>query len=141
MIPPLNDAVVLAADAAAISVWENRLASLQNLWRLARHHDRRRETSSLRKNALVKAPAQIAGLPPLVGWLLVGGGSQATLVESLRNVARTYQQRVESLDDWLRFYLPLYLIVVIGGTAVVFNALSLLGPWYQMLTHFGDTLK
>jgi hypothetical protein len=99
------------------------------------------EASSSRKTVLVNAPAQIAGLPPLVGWLLVGGGSQATLVESLRNVARTYQQRVESLDDWLRFYLPLYLIVVIGGTAVVFNALSLLGPWYQMLSHFGDALK
>jgi type II secretory pathway component PulF len=84
---------------------------------------------------------QLSGFPPLVSWLLVGGGSQMALVESLRNMAQAYHHRVQSLDDWLRLYVPLSLIVTIGGTTVAIYAFSVLAPWYQMLTHIGQSLR
>ncbi len=82
-----------------------------------------------------------AGLPPLVQWLIVGGGSQTVLSASLRNTAEAYRRRALRLEDWLRLYLPMALTIGIGGTAVVIYALCMLVPWYQMLTHFGVPAK
>jgi type II secretory pathway component PulF len=78
--------------------------------------------------------------PPLVSWLLTGG-NQATLAESLRSTAAAYRRRAMRLDDWLRLYLPLGLTIAIGGSAVLIYALSMLGPWYQMLTRIAGGIR
>ncbi|HEY2828350.1 MAG TPA: type II secretion system F family protein [Pirellulales bacterium] len=130
---PLDEAIVLAADAGG----DKRLK--QSARQFAQLHAAGITPNLTTVGATAASP--ISGLPPLVSWLLIGGGTQPALVESLRNTSQTYQRRVQRLDDWLRLYLPLCLIVGIGGTAVVIYALTLLGPWYQMLTHIGDSLR
>ena len=80
------------------------------------------------------APHKFAGFPPLLNWLLAGGGNQTALAHSLRSTASSYRRRTLRLDEWLRLYLPLGLTIAIGGTAVVLYAVGMLGPWYQMLT-------
>jgi type II secretory pathway component PulF len=141
---PLGEAVVLAADAGG----DKRL-------RLSAREFARLVSAGVKPNFAApevnpqvssgaestKAVPQLSGFPPLVSSLLVGGGNQAALVVALRNMAEAYHRRVERLDDWLRMYLPLSLVIAIGGTAVMIYALTLLGPWYQMLTHIGSTLR
>jgi type II secretory pathway component PulF len=139
---PLGQAVVLAADAGG----DKRLKKsahefAQFVAAGIKTNQPAAEGHPQRLNDVKETAPALAGFPPLVNWLLIAGGSQATLVDSLRNVARAYQHRVERLDDWLRLYLPLSLIVVVGGSGVVIYAISLLGPWYQMLTHLGDSLR
>jgi type II secretory pathway component PulF len=78
------------------------------------------------------------GLPPLVNWLLAGGGNQLALAEGLRNTAATYHRRALRMDDWLRSYLPVGLTVVIGGMTVAIYAVGMLGPWFDMLKNIAS---
>jgi general secretion pathway protein F len=75
------------------------------------------------------------GLPPLLRLQLTGDANRAGLADSLRTTAEAYRRRAIRLDDWLRLYLPLVLLVGIGGTSVALYALSVLGPWYDMMQH------
>ncbi len=138
---PLGQAVQLAADAGGdkrLKKSAHQFAELSAAGvKLGAAQVDPHQTSSAAATRITK----LSGFPPLVSWLLAGGDSQAALVDSLRSVSRTYQHRVERLDDWLRLYLPLILTIGIGGAAVVVYALSLLGPWYQMLTHLGESLR
>jgi len=131
---PLGEAVILAADAGG----EKRLK------KSAREFDRlvaAAATTNFTHQEGTAAVPQLSGFPPMVSWLLIGGTSQAALVKSLRSTSQAYHRRVQRLDDWLRLFLPISLMIAIGGTAVAIYALSLLGPWYQMLTHLGDSLR
>lgn len=132
---PMNEAVVLAGDACA----DPRLKDSAH--RFAKSIATGATPKLARAEAASGAAAALWGFPPLVRWLLIGGGTQTALVDSLRSMAAAYRRRVERLDDWLRLYVPVGLIVGIGGTAVIINAIALLGPWYQMLKHLGGTLQ
>jgi type II secretory pathway component PulF len=78
------------------------------------------------------------GLPPLLYWQLTGSGGRTALAESLRTTAEAYRRRALRIDDWLQLYLPLTLLVGIGGTCVAMYALTMLGPWYEMLQNLGS---
>jgi type II secretory pathway component PulF len=138
---PLGQAVLLAADAGGDKRLKKSAHQFATLTTAGVKVPASPNAVLPSENPSAATAAQLSGFPPLVGWLLAGGGSQEALVKSLRSTAQTYRRRVERLDDWLRMYLPLILMVLIGGTAVVIYALSLLGPWYQMLTHIGDSLR
>jgi type II secretory pathway component PulF len=131
---PLPEAIVLAASAEGDKRLRNSAAEFSRLV-AAGVQSRAADQQAL------PALLQSAGFPPLVSWLLVSGAQQEALVESLHNTAQAYHHRAQRLDDWLRLYIPLVFVVVIGGAAVLIYALSLLGPWYQMLTHIGSSLK
>jgi type II secretory pathway component PulF len=124
---PLPEAVVLAAEAGGD----------RQLLVAAREFATKSERGAFAQPQLAKTDNRIAGFPPLVNWLLTGG-NQATLAESLRTTASAYRRRAIRLDDWLRMYLPLGLTIAIGGSAVLVYALSMLGPWYQMLLHLAQ---
>jgi general secretion pathway protein F len=116
----LAQSVVLAADASGD----------QELRQVARQY-----AEDLENGALGKVPRdKLHALPPLLTWLLAGGGNQSALAHSLRSTAGAYRRRAVRLDEWFRLYLPIILTVAIGGTAVVLYAVSMLGPWYQMLS-------
>ena len=135
---PLSQAVPLGADAAG----DKRLIkSARQFAAFASAGVKTTVATAAGPSSESSGAVRASGFPPLVGWLLTSGGSQEALVKSLRSTAQTYRRRVERLDDWLRMYLPLLLLVLIGGTAVAIYALGLLGPWYQMLTHIGDSLR
>jgi type II secretory pathway component PulF len=114
-----DEAVVLAADSCGDRNIQNAAHQLADeVKRGATKHD------SLK---------QPKGFPPLVAWLLSSGCPAPALADSLRSTAEAYRRRAVQLDDWLRLYLPLGLTLAIGGVAVALYALSMLGPWYEML--------
>lgn len=116
---PLGEAVTLAADSSGD----------KNIQTAA--HDFAAEVNrGAKQHESLKRPQ---GFPPLVGWLLTSGCPAPALADSLRRTAETYRRRATQLDDWLRLYLPLGLTIAIGGTAVVIYALSMLGPWFELL--------
>jgi general secretion pathway protein F len=140
---PLNEALVLAAEAGGDKRLQTSAHEFAKL--VAQGVNPNVAAANLpahvSNRALEDAVPRMPGFPPLVSWLLIAGENQATLVESLRNTAEAYRRRVQRLDDWLRLYVPLGLTVGIGGTAVLIYAVSLLGPWYQMLMHMGEKLR
>jgi general secretion pathway protein F len=135
---PLSQAVLLAADASGGKQLKRSAHQFAALETAGVNASNSANTTAPSQKSTA---AQLSGFPPLVGWLLTGGSSQEALVKSLRSTAQAYRRRVERLDDWLRIYIPLILLVVIGGTAVAIYAFGLLGPWYQLLTHLGDSLR
>jgi len=115
---PLASSVVLAADASGddeLSAAARRLASNVN-----------------RGDAGASSAAE-TGLPPMLAWLLSGDMTQANLVEALRRSADSYRARASRLEEQLRLYLPLGLILCLGGASIVIYALTVFLPWYHLL--------
>jgi general secretion pathway protein F len=116
---PLGESMVLAADASGDAA----------LGRTARTM-----AFEIQRGRSVDAEQAVAGgIPPMLAWLLVQGTSQSALVEALKRIAGSYHRRAAALDDRLRLYLPLVLVLCVGGTAVVAYALTLFLPWYDLL--------
>jgi general secretion pathway protein F len=82
------------------------------------------------------APADLAGFPPLLGWILSGGRGQGDLAVALRHVAWTYRRKAENRGQFLRSALPTLLMLGIGAGAVILYALLLFIP----LTRLWDEL-
>ena len=69
----------------------------------------------------------------MVAWLLAGVQDRGLLIASLRRAADAYRRHANWALRWLSVYLPLWLTVAVGGTAVLLYALSVFGPWCRML--------
>ena len=116
---PLGESIVLAADAAG----DSRL-----------REEARQLAAELERGGDAAAPRGKRGVfPPFLRWLLAGRANRPHLADTLRQTADSYRRRAERLDERLRIFLPVVLSLVIGGTAVVLYALSVMVPWYTML--------
>jgi len=71
-----------------------------------------------------------AGFPPLLGWLLMGGGQPGQLVTALRRLAANYRRRATRLATWLAIYLPILLSVGVCGFGVFAYVLLAMVPYY-----------
>jgi general secretion pathway protein F len=120
---PLHDAVVLAADASGDR-------GLREAARTVSDQLRRGETGS--SGRLPSA------FPPLIGWSLFAGVETKALTETLRNSARLYRERAARTARWAILYLPIFLTVVIGGTAVLVQTLAVFIPLSQLLYDLGQ---
>jgi general secretion pathway protein F len=120
---PLPEALVLAADASGD----------RGLSRAARATSERLARGETR--AAWEAAA--AGLPPLLGWLIATGGRQAELSQTLRAMAETYRERAARTATWMAIYLPIVLTVLLGGTAVLLQALATFGPIVRLMQGLG----
>jgi general secretion pathway protein F len=114
---PLEEAVELAADASADR-------SLREACRQLAERLRRGES------ARDWDPSQAR---PLVAWLLAGVQDRTLLIAALRRAAEAYRRHANWALRWLSVYLPLWLTVAIGGTAVMLYAVSVFGPWCRVL--------
>ncbi len=74
-----------------------------------------------------------AGFPPLIAWMLAAGYPQPHLVRSLTRTAEIYRDEVTRLSQWLSFYAPLVLTIVIAGGFVFIYAALTLGPWLAIM--------
>ena len=83
--------------------------------------------TSATNDALLVHPAT------LVAWLLAGVQDRGLLIASLRRAADAYRRHANWALRWLSVYLPLWLTVAVGGTAVLLYAVSVFGPWCWML--------
>ncbi len=81
--------------------------------------------------AVRKLPA--GAFRPLLRWTLAATKEQASLVESLRNLAPMYRKRGAFQAEKLQLFLPTALMLLIGGSATLFYALTLFVPLSGML--------
>jgi len=79
------------------------------------------------------ATALPPGIPPLIGWLILGHARQEQMAQALRRAAAGYRRRVTHWGIWLGVYLPILLSAVIGGLVTLFYALLTLTPFYSLL--------
>ena len=93
---------------------------------------------NLGKTAVAKVPVPIfsqplPGVPRLLGLVLTSGTSPARLGATLRRMGQSYRQEAEWMSRWVAVYLPVTLSVLIGGTATVAYALSVIWPFASVL--------
>ncbi len=70
---------------------------------------------------------------PLLRWTMAGTANQGSLVASLRNLAPMYRKRGTFQAEKLQVFLPTLLMLVLGGSATLFYALTLFVPLASML--------
>ncbi|MGD9719843.1 MAG: type II secretion system F family protein [Pirellulales bacterium] len=123
---PLDEAVVLAADATG----DRRLAD-----------SARALAQSLEQGGTPPRAENLLGFPPLLAWLMSTGGRQQTFVTVARHVADTYRRRIARHNRWLREYLPLWLVVIIGGGLVVLVGLLTMVPFSGLMSRLGEIVN
>lgn len=74
-----------------------------------------------------------AGFPPLLGWMLMGGGQPDQLVNALRRLAGNYRRRAAKLGVWLTIYLPMMLSAGFCGLVVAAYVLLAMAPFYFLV--------
>jgi general secretion pathway protein F len=119
----LHDAVLLAGEASGDPRLE-RAAS-----RLAEGL-RRGEPLDLRRFEV--------RLPPVLQWLIGSGQSGGALLRALRRAADMYRRHAERYALSARIFLPVLLLLAIGGTATLTYALVVLVPWYSILYRLSE---
>ena len=67
-------------------------------------------------------------LPPFLKWALCQSSQPTTLLSSLRQAAEIHNQHAIRRCDAIKMWLPLFLIFVIGGGAVLIYALTIVIP-------------
>jgi len=73
------------------------------------------------------------GFPPLLGWMLMGGGQPDQLVAALRRLAENYRRRAARLAAWLTIYLPVTLSAGFCGLVVTAYVLLAMAPFYFLV--------
>lgn len=81
------------------------------------------------------------GIPPLLGWLIVGHLREERLVASLRNLASSYRNRVARWGEWLGVYLPIFVSAAVGGVITLYCALLVFAPFYHLLYQLGGNWR
>jgi hypothetical protein len=61
------------------------------------------------------------------------------LVPLLRHAAENYRKRALQQADWIRLYLTVILLVLIGGVTTFIYALTLFLPWAQLLEYLAQS--
>jgi general secretion pathway protein F len=74
-----------------------------------------------------------AGVPPVLALLLATGARQQTLVAMARQAAEMYRTRVVRDAQWLRDWLPTWLILIVGSTIGLIYCLTFFVPFTNLL--------
>ena len=74
-----------------------------------------------------------AGFPPLLAWTLASGQSQVRFVRALARTADVYREEVARRSQWLAFYVPMVVTILICGGIVLIYAALTLGPWLAFI--------
>jgi general secretion pathway protein F len=121
---PLHEAVDLAAAASGDQQLRQGAAMLADQIR--------------RGDATRQVPP---GIPPLLGWLIVGHLREDRLVASLRRLASSYRKRVARWGDWLSVYFPIFVSAAVGGVVTLYCALLVFAPFYHLLYQLGGNWR
>lgn len=125
---PLEEALVLAAQASGDRTITRAAGDLAERLRRGEQFEDRSELP--------------AGLPPLLGWLLISGRRQPDLSGALLRSAAVYRSRAEHKAVWTSIYLPIWLTVFVGGSATlvcgILTFTPLLRLFYQLALPLGS---
>jgi len=115
---PMDEAVTLATSSSG----DRRI---RKSGQVLAERIRRGETSSTGDD--------LAGAPPMLGWLLFHHRDRGRLVRSLRRIADSSRRHAEWMSRWLSVYLPAWLTIGLGGSLALAYALSVIVPWVRLL--------
>lgn len=116
---PLPQAIVLAADASGD----------RNMSRGARVIAERVE----RGERVTRREDLPSSFPPLLGWSLLAQMGQGSLQRTLATSAAMYRQRAVDAARWAALYMPIFLTVGVGGTAVLAEVLLVFVPFVNLM--------
>jgi general secretion pathway protein F len=88
----------------------------------------------------VDLSSQPGGMPALLGWLLGTGYRQGNPVPALRHAERTYRRRTRARAEVLRTVLPTFMIVWLGGIAVLLYTLAVFVPFATLLRELSRSI-
>jgi type II secretory pathway component PulF len=114
---PMHEALVLAADSAGSS--HLRIAV-------------RRAAENMQAGHSLATMGELRAFPPLLRWMIPAAG-ESLLLPALNRAAAMYRQRAEYLAEMIRVYLPVLMIVCIGGGLTLCYTLCLFWPYATML--------
>jgi type II secretory pathway component PulF len=118
---PMEDSIVLAAEASGDGT----------ITRASRQIAER-----LRRGEVLKHREDLpGGFSPLLGWLLLTSNRQPELSQALSHSASVYRHRAERAGTWTAIYVPIFLTVVLGGTATLICGLVTVVPIARLLYH------
>jgi general secretion pathway protein F len=116
---PLHDSIVLAAGCTADRA-------------LIKSADKAAEFLKLGGTLQNDTPC-LEGFPPLVAWLISAGGREQAFTALARHVAQSYRRSILRDLDWLRIFLPIWTVVLVGGLVVGLYGATFFLPYSQLL--------
>ena len=87
-----------------------------------------------------RARLESAGVPPILALLIATGARQPTLVAMSRQAAETYRARVARDIQFLRDWLPVWLILIVGSTVGLVYCLTFFVPFSQLLETLSESV-
>lgn len=124
---PLEDSLILAADASGDRSIRQAVGEVAERLRRGERFQKREDLPR--------------GLPPLLGWLLMSADRQQDLSAALLRSAAVYRSRAARKAAWTAIYLPLWLTILLGGTATLVCGIVTFGPllrlFYQLSAPLG----
>jgi general secretion pathway protein F len=116
---PLDESLGIAAEASGDRRLTAEMATL---------------AESIRNGGpLTSGLEQATVLPGLARWMIAAGERQGALAVTLRQVAELYRRRAQQQADWIKVLVPVAVVVLVGGGAVLFYALALFVPMTTLL--------
>jgi hypothetical protein len=79
-------------------------------------------------------------IPALLRWMLVGPASGRQHSAAIRAAGDNYRHRTLLYVEWMSIYVPMLLVVAIGGVAVLLFTFGILTPWTSLLYGIGDSI-
>ena len=86
-------------------------------------------------------PAKVAGLPATAAWVLSGKHPPAVVLETLHRTAEAHAIRADDLAERMRLWLPVLLVLTIGGGVTLWYGLAIFGPWLELLREMLERLN
>lgn len=124
---PLEDSLVLAADASGDRPIARAVREVAARLGRGERFERREDLP--------------AGLPPLLGWLLMSADRQQDLSAALSRSAAVYRSRAARKAAWTAVYLPMWLTIFVGGAATLICGIITFVPlvrlFYQLSMPLG----
>jgi general secretion pathway protein F len=112
----LDEALLLAADASG----DARM--IESVRRLAQAV---RDGRPLHEN--------VAGLPPILTWLLATQPHDATLLTAARHAAEGYSWQASHQAEKIRLFFPVLATICVAGLVTLLYSLTLYVPWSNLL--------
>jgi type II secretory pathway component PulF len=124
---PLDQAVVLAAEATGKPKCRAAAGELAERIR--------------RGEPIDAAGLAAAGLPATAAWVLSGKHPPAVVLETLHRTAEAHAIRADDLAERMRLWLPVLLVLTIGGGVTLLYGLAVFGPWLELLREMLERLN
>jgi hypothetical protein len=77
-------------------------------------------------------------IPALLRWMLAGDPTLSGHAAAIRAAGESYRQRTMLFVEWMSIYVPMLLVVSIGGLVVTLFTFGIIGPWVTLLQGIGD---